>query len=68
MSSAFLRGGFTFRFMLRYIHVDAGRGHRGNAGTRGRRDRQHVETLSLSLSPSLSRGACNPYYEHPGAR
>jgi hypothetical protein len=30
-------------------------------------------TLSLSLSatrslsPSLSRKACNPYYEHPGA-
>jgi hypothetical protein len=21
-----------------------------------------------SLSPSLSRKACNPYYEHPGAR
>jgi hypothetical protein len=32
-----------------------------------------VATLStldgaLSLSPSLSRDACNPYYEHPGAR
>jgi hypothetical protein len=25
-------------------------------------------SLSLSLSPSLSRDACNPYYEHPGAR
>jgi hypothetical protein len=23
---------------------------------------------SLSLSLSLSRNACNPYYEHPGAR
>jgi hypothetical protein len=22
----------------------------------------------LSLSFSLSRNACNPYYEHPGAR
>jgi hypothetical protein len=25
-------------------------------------------TLSLSLSLLLSRNACNPYYEHPGAR
>jgi hypothetical protein len=36
--------GFTFRFTLRYIHVDTGRGHRGNA-----------ETLSLSLSRSRPR-------------
>jgi hypothetical protein len=27
-----------------------------------------TQGLSLSLSPSLSRDACNPYYEHPGAR
>jgi hypothetical protein len=27
----------------------------------------HAGTLSLSLSPLLSRDACNPYYEHPGA-
>jgi hypothetical protein len=25
-------------------------------------------SLSLSHSLSLSRDACNPYYEHPGAR
>jgi hypothetical protein len=24
-------------------------------------------SLSLALSYSLSRNACNPYYEHPGA-
>jgi hypothetical protein len=37
---------------------------------RGRRDRRHAETLSLSLALALapSRDACNPYYEHPGAR
>jgi hypothetical protein len=39
-----------FRFTLRYIHVDVGRGHRRNAGTRGRQDRQDAETLSLSRS------------------
>jgi hypothetical protein len=26
------------------------------------------QALSLSLSLTLSLDACNPYYEHPGAR
>jgi hypothetical protein len=28
----------------------------------------HTRSLSLSLSLSRARDACNPYYEHPGAR
>jgi hypothetical protein len=37
----------------------------GRADETGR-DRR-TQGLSLSLSPSLSRDACNPYYEHLGA-
>jgi hypothetical protein len=37
----------------------------GGADEIGRDGR--AQGLSLSLSPSLSRDACNPYYEHPGA-
>jgi hypothetical protein len=32
----------------------------------GTREDEQGQTLSLSLA--LSRDACNPYYEHPGAR
>jgi hypothetical protein len=38
----------------------------GGADETGRDGR--TQGLSRSLSPLLSRGACNPYYEHPGAR
>jgi hypothetical protein len=34
----------------------------------GRDGRTQGLSLSLSLSPSLSRDACNPYYEHLDAR
>jgi hypothetical protein len=56
-----------------------GRGGRGTSiqtyeHTNARREKtSRGRTLSLSLSatrslsPSLSRKACNPYYEHPGA-
>jgi hypothetical protein len=40
----------------------------GRADETGRDGRTQELSLSLSLSPSLSRDACNPYYEHPGAR
>jgi hypothetical protein len=38
--------------------------------TTSRTDVATLTTLddTLSLSPSLSRDACNPYYEHPGVR
>jgi hypothetical protein len=34
---------------------------------RDRRRRAGLVSLSRSLALSLSRNACNPYYEHPGA-
>jgi hypothetical protein len=40
----------------------------GGADETGRDGRTQRLSLSLSLSPLLSRDACNPYYEHPGAR
>jgi hypothetical protein len=30
--------------------------------------RRLTQTAHLKGAPSLSRDACNPYYEHPGAR
>jgi hypothetical protein len=50
------------------------RRRRGEAGRVGETQRRLTQTahlrasLSLSLAHSLSRDACNPYYEHPGAR
>jgi hypothetical protein len=40
----------------------------GGANEIGRDGRAQGLSLSLSLSPSLSHDACNPYYEHPDAR
>jgi hypothetical protein len=40
----------------------------GGADETGRDGRTQGLFLYLSLSPSFSRDACNPYYEHPGAR
>jgi hypothetical protein len=51
-----------------------GRGERREVGRVGETQRRLAQTAhlkakpSLSLSLSLSRDACNPYYEHPGAR
>jgi hypothetical protein len=57
-----------------YEHTNARQGRRVDARQRDGRRRAGAEpSLSLSLSPtrslspSLSRNACNPYYEHPGA-
>jgi hypothetical protein len=66
---------FTLTFTLTHVQVDI-RGHTqrdvdivgGGADETGRDGRTQRLSLSLSLSPSLSRDACNPYYEHPGAR
>jgi hypothetical protein len=56
MSRAFLRG----------------RGKKAEE-SRGRQSRRNTEEANSDNSPqgqtlSLSRDACNPYYEHPGAR
>jgi hypothetical protein len=40
----------------------------GGADETDRDERTQRLSLSPSLSPSLSRDACNPYYEHPDAR
>jgi hypothetical protein len=43
---------------------------RAEAGRVGETQRRLTQTAHLSAepSPSLSRDACNHYYEHPGAR
>jgi hypothetical protein len=60
MSKAFLRG------------AEGKRQRRGEAGRVGETQRRLTQTTHLrarlSLSLTLSRDACNPYYEHPGAR
>jgi hypothetical protein len=49
-----------------------GEGRRAEAGRVGETRWRQAQTAHLkakpSLSLSLSRNACNPYYEHPGAR
>jgi hypothetical protein len=60
---------------LTHVQVDI-RGHThtdvdivgGGANETGRDGHTQRLSLSLSLSPLLSRDACNPYYEHPDAR
>jgi hypothetical protein len=38
------------------------------AGRVGETRRRLTQTPHLKADPSLSLDACNPYYEHPGAR
>jgi hypothetical protein len=65
------------RAFLRHTRRDAGtqeQGERREAGRVGETRWRQTQTAylkakpSLSLALSLSRDACNPYYEHPGAR
>jgi hypothetical protein len=63
MSRAILKGNGTGR-------KTEGRGERREAGRVGETQRRLTQTAHLKAKPSLSlsRNACNPYYEHPGAR
>jgi hypothetical protein len=47
------------------VHVNT---RLGGADETGGDGRTQGLSPSLSPSPSLPRDACNPYYEHPGAR
>jgi hypothetical protein len=59
------------RAFLRVAEKRRGEG-RAEAGRVGETQRRLTQTAHLrarpSPSPSLSRDACNPYYEHPSAR
>jgi hypothetical protein len=74
MSRAFLRHVHTGRADAQTYAAKAGEQRQAEWERRGedklRQLTSGLDSLSLSrtLSLSLSRNACNPYYEHPGAR
>jgi hypothetical protein len=57
MSRAFLRG-----------RKKASRGRQSGRNAEEANSDSSPQGRTLSLSLSLSLDACNPYYEHPGAR